>query len=889
MNALFSLVVSSLRPFRAAAVFTLLMPALVGLAAAQAPAGAPAAAPAGVGAGAITGTAPAQTAPAGAPPATQGATAANAAGQGAGQQAGEAANLTGQSVGTPAYTQEQLTDFQQLAASSTGRSLPIFGASLFNGVPSTFAPVTDVPVAPDYVLGPGDDLIIQLSGQISQQYDLRIDRTGIINVPVLGPVHLAGIPYGALQAYLHDQFARIYRNFSVNANLGSLRTIQVFVVGEARAPGSYSISSLSTLLNAIFASGGPLPSGSLRDIQVKRNGTTLVHFDLYDLLLKGDKTNDLRLNSGDVIFIPFAGVQVAVAGSVKTPGIYELKGPTSVNDALALAGGATAIAGGGAARLERIFEHSQRSVEDVNLAFGGTQLLQNGDILSVSSIVERFHNAVTLRGNVANPGRYVWRPGLRVSDLIPNKESLITRNYWNRQNQLGQLAVDYQPNGPGSAGASPGALQVRGTADQLAQAAQLQAQARTRGTGSSNAPASGAGTGIGSVAGSDAGITAGTATPTQGTDQNSMANGTGGASQGGTDGTPTPRNVSNTQAGGSSVGSALTASNNPFRAQNDVILSAPDIDWSYAVIERLSTVDLKTSLIPFNLGKLVLNGDASQNYELQPNDVVTIFSTADIRVPTAQQTRYVRLEGEFVAPGVYSVVPGETLRSLLQRAGGFTPDAYLYASEFTRESTRRVEAQRLQEYADQLEAEISSVTANNTARAVSSSDQQAAAASATDARQAVSRLRRVVPSGRIVLELKPNSVGIQQVPDLALEDGDRFVIPRVPSSITVQGQVYNANAFVYTANRRMRDYLQRAGGPNREADKKREFILRADGSVISNQYADVRRAPVFPGDTLVVPPVIDRRGVFQKIVDLAGIVSGFGYSATTLYLIGRGY
>ncbi len=864
MKAPFLDVVSSSWLLRAAAALTLSVPALMFPLLAQAPGAAPAGAPvapAGIGAPAAE-VAPVQSAPA------QTAPAQTAPAQGLSRPVSESPEAPGyRNLGSPAYTQEQLSDFQQLVASSTGRALPIFGASLFNGVPSTFAPVSDVPVGPEYVLGPGDEIVVQLSGQVSQQYDLRIDRTGIINVPVLGPVHLAGLPYGQLGSYLHDQFGRIYRNFTVNANLGSLRTIQVFVVGQARTPGSYSISSLSTLLNAVFASGGPLPNGSLRDIQVKREGKTLVHFDLYDLLLRGDKSNDIRLNSGDVLFIPFAGPQVAVAGSVKTPAIYELKGPTSVADALALAGGETAVAGGGSARLERVFQHSQRSVEDVNLAFGGTQLLQNGDILSLSSIVERFQNAVTLRGNVANPGRYVWHPGIRLSDLIPNREALITRNYWNRQNQLGLLSQDYQPNSNASTQAGQGALEVRGTATQLAQANELQAQGRTAANGMQGATGA-----------------AGATTQANAPD-GSRVNGTGTGT--GAEANPSSRTLANTQAGGTSVGTALTASNSAFTAQNDVILSAPDIDWSYAVIQRLSTVDLKTSLIPFNLGKLVLSGDASQNFELQPNDVVTIFSTADIRVPTTQQTRYVRLEGEFVAPGVYSVQPGETLRGLLARAGAFTPEAYLYASEFTRESTRRVEAQRLQEYADQLDAEISSVTANSTARAISGSDQTAAAASAADARDAVSRLRRVVPSGRIVLDLRPNSAGLAEVPDLALEDGDRFVIPRVPSSITVEGQVYNANAFVYTANRRMRDYLQRAGGPDREADRKREFILRADGSVISNQYADVRKAPVFPGDTLVVPPIIDRRAFFQRIVDLAGIVSSFGYSAATLYLIGR--
>lgn len=768
-----------------------------------------------------------------------------------------------------AYTPQQLTDFQQLAAGSVGRSLPIFGASLFAGVPSTFAPVTNVPVGPEYVLGPGDELVIQLSGQVNQQYDLRIDRTGIINVPLLGSVHVAGLPYGQLERYLRAQFGRVYRNFTLNANLGSLRTIQVFVVGEARVPGSYSISSLSTLLNAIFASGGPTVNGSLRDIQVKREGQVLVHFDLYDLLLRGDKTNDVRLQSGDVLFIPFVGPQVAVAGSVRTPAIYELRGATSVADALQLAGGETAAASGGAVRLERVFQHSERSVEDINLAFGATQLLQNGDIVSVSSIVPRFQNAVTLRGNVASPGRYVWRPGMRIGDLIPSKQALITRNYWTRQNQLGQLWQDYLPDAGVTAQPEQGGLQVRGTTQEQIFERQVQAPAAT-----------GAAT-IGSGAANSGSPTGNTASLTAGNTQ------TGNAT------TPTPpplnRASSGATGGGSSVGSALTASNTPFKAQNDVILSAPDIDWSYAVIERLSTADLKTSLIPFNLGKLVLHGDASQNYELLPNDIVTIFSTADIRVPTSQQTRYVRLEGEFIAPGVYSVAPGETLRSLLNRAGGFTPEAYLYASEFTRESTRRVETQRLQEYADQLDAEISAVTANTTARAISATDQTAATASEADARSAVNRLRTVVPTGRIVLDLRPNSAAVDQVPDLALEDGDRFVVPRVPSSITVEGQVYNANAFVYLPNRRMLDYLRRAGGPDRQADKKREFILRADGSVISSQYANVRHAPVFPGDTLVVPPIIDRRALFQRITDLVSVVSNLGFSAGTLYLLGRSY
>jgi protein involved in polysaccharide export with SLBB domain len=732
----------------------------------------------------------------------------------------------------PAGSQDVRTEFQQMVEATTGRRLPIYGETLFRGVPSTFAPISDVPVGPGYILGPGDGINVQLAGQVNQRLSLTVDRNGARALPGIGPVHVAGMPFGQLNQLLTDELSKLYRNFTVNAQMGSLRTIQVFVVGQAVRPGAYSISSLSTLTNAIFESGGILPQGTMRDIQVKRNGVTIDHFDLYDLMLHGDKTHDIPLASGDVIFIPFVGPQIAIVGSIDNPAIYEIAGETSVLAALHLAGGETPVASGSTVRLDRIYEHNSRSIADVPLELQNTTMLQNGDILSVTSVIDRFGNAVTLRGNVANPGRYVWHPGMRISDLVPNKESLVTRNYWRKRNQLGQLSQDYQRadtetgqvegNGPAGTAdsASEGALELKSNASDK------RAESSQRGTASGD-------------------------------------------------------------PGGNSVGAALTGNNGPFGAKTDVILSAPDIYWSYAVIERQSTVNLTTSLIPFNLGRVVLDGDQSQNMELMPGDVITIFSKADLRVPSNEQTRYVRLEGEFNAVGVYSVLPGETLRGLLRRAGGFTPDAYLYASEFTRESTRRVEEQRLHEYADTLEAQISAVTANNQARAVTTSDQVAASASETDARAAVNRLRNITPIGRIVLDLKPDSKGVDAVPDIALEDGDRFVVPRVPASVNVQGQVYNANAFIFSNRERVLDYLKRAGGPDREADRKRIFLLRADGSVVSRQYAHVLKAPIFPGDTIVVPPILDKRAILQRIVDIAQIVGNFGLGLAAIYLVTR--
>jgi protein involved in polysaccharide export with SLBB domain len=290
-------------------------------------------------------------------------------------------------------------------------------------------------------------------------------------------------------------------------------------------------------------------------------------------------------------------------------------------------------------------------------------------------------------------------------------------------------------------------------------------------------------------------------------------------------------------------------------------------------------------LLPFNLGKVILQGDQSQNLELLPGDVVTIFSTADIRVPTSEQTRLVRLEGEFVGAGVYSVKPGETLRQLLKRAGGFTPDAYLYASEFTRESTRRVQRQRLNEYADQLEIQAATASAAGNATALNAQDAAAATAAASSAQTSIAQLRRAQPNGRIVLQLKPDSRGVDSVPDLPLEDGDRFVVPRVPATVSVEGEVYSANAFLFKRGERTVDYLKEAGGPDRNADMKHAFVLRADGSVYSQQYGNIKKATIFPGDTIVIPPQLQRMSIMRNLIDIGTIVSQFGIGIAAINLL----
>src|SRR6266700_1949667 len=332
--------------------------------------------------------------------------------------------------------QRERNEFQQFVMQSIGRDLPMFGASLFRNVPSTFAPVENVPVTADYVIGPGDEIQIRAWGQIDVDFNAVVDREGTISVPKVGVINVAGIKANDLPAYIKTVFRRTFRNFELTATLGKLRSIQIFVVGQAKRPGTYTVSSLSTLVTALFAAGGPSAKGSMRNIQLKRNNRVVTEFDLYDLVTAGDKSKDVPLLPGDVIYIAPVGPLVAVAGSVNVPAVYELKQNTVLFDLIRWAGGLATTAAGQKATVERIEDHKVRKVEEFTLDMSGlSRAIRDGDLVTVYTLVPRFDNAVALRGNVAQPGRFPWREGMRVRDLIPDKEALLSREYWLKRNQ----------------------------------------------------------------------------------------------------------------------------------------------------------------------------------------------------------------------------------------------------------------------------------------------------------------------------------------------------------------------------------------------------------------------------------------------------------------------
>jgi polysaccharide biosynthesis/export protein len=723
-------------------------------------------------------------------------------------------------------------EFQDFVTSSLGYHLNMFGQSLFHNVPSTFAPVDRIPVTPDYLIGPGDELLVRAWGQIDVNYRAVVDRTGAIYLPKVGPISVAGVRYDQLNTYMKAAISRVYKNFDLDVTLGRLRAVQVFVVGQVRRPGSYTVSSLSTMVNALFASGGPSKQGSMRRIMLKREGKDVTTFDLYDLIAFGDKSKDVQLLSGDVIWVPPVGRLVALAGSVNVPGIYELKEHETLGQLLGYAGGFTTTASGQKAFIDRIDDRQVRHTAELDLSSAGLKTeLRDGDIVRFLHISPRFDNAITLRGNVAVPGRYPWRPGMRVKDLIPSRDVLVTQEFWKRQNKL---AVDLE------------SLTFK-SREEVEQDRQRDLENRDR-----NAPAN---------------------QPGVQNPQPSTPTGQGQATQ------PDQRTQQQRDEDlAARVGRTEAQRIKQEELKNEVKRSAAEINWEYAVIQRMDPQDLSTHLVPFNLGKAIA-GDESENVILQPGDVITIFSQNDMQVPAGQQTKFVRLEGEFVTAGVYQAQPGETLRHLISRVGGLTPQAYLYGAEFTRESTREDQQKRLDEYINDLGRSIERNTSGQ--RSLNGDEAVAERQAVEGQRRLLDKLRQMKATGRIVLELKPTADNINQMPDLMLEDGDRLLVPFKPATVNVIGSVYNSNAFIFKPSKTVSDYMRLSGGPTRNGDRGRSFVIRADGTTLGGHgHHDLfvnsfEQARLMPGDTIVVPEKLDKGVVLRGFKDWTQIISTF--------------
>jgi polysaccharide export outer membrane protein len=607
-----------------------------------------------------------------------------------------------------------------------------------------------IPVPSNYAIGPGDELLIRAWGKFDLDVRLTVDRNGQISLPKLGVVSVAGLRYEQLEGYLRQAIGVLYKDFELNVALGHLRSIQVLVLGNARQPGSYTLSSLSTLVDALFASGGPAATGTMRHIQLRRGARVVTEFDIYDLQQKGDKSGDRQLLPGDEIYIPPVGPQVAIVGNVNEPGIFELKGATTIAAALEGAGGLTNIAATSHALLERIENHTLRRVDEFALAAPGyRQLLRDGDVLRISPISPQFENAVVIRGNVASPGRFPWRAGMRVSDLIPSRQFLITREHWDQQNHV--------------------------------------------------------------------------------------------------------------------------ADDTHTELMTAVARANAEVNWDYAVIERLDARDLSTRLITFNLGHAIDQPNSPEDQLLQVGDILTIFSPRDLALPVEKHSTFVRISGEVNAPGVYRVKPGDTLRNAVDQAGGLTQHSYLYASQLTRASTRQIQEEQLKLSIDRLRKELVSQFANAAHPTVGSNGRAPDQEAQFGFQQSlITELSKVQPTGRVVLGIEPDASALADIPDFTLEDGDTFYIPARLGTVQVVGEVYNENAFRYQARKSLSAYLNDCGGATRLADVKRVFLIRADGTVVSRQSrgnhwpVSFAKLGLMPGDAIIVPPKLKTPGGFME-------------------------
>ena len=414
--------------------------------------------------------------------------------------------------------------------------------------------------------------------------------------------------------------------------------------------------------------------------------------------------------------------------------------------------------------------------------------LNDGDIVRVFSVVPRFGNAVTLRGNVVNPGRYPWKPGMRVRDLIPNAQTLLTRPYW----------------------MSRGAMVAPNSSGQVA-----------------------------------------------------------------------PESDQSTQPGQHPNSETLTG---------DLHRTSPEINWNYAIVQRVNPVDLSIKLLSFDLGKAVLAGDEANNLELQPDDIVTIFSQSDVSVPQSLRTRYVRLEGEVLRAGVYKVEEGELLRDVIKRAGGVTPQAYIYGTELTRESARQEQQKSIDELVRSLEVEMRQASVSASTRGTE--DAQGIIARQAAQESMIAQLRSVKATGRVVMNLKPTANSIDAYPAIAVEDNDRIVIPHLPSTVAVTGMVYNPGSFVFNPRNKVGDYLRFAGTGKPNSDMKHAFVLRADGTVVArlavngvfagDRFADLR---MHPGDQIVVPNKIQTGDFVRGLRDWTQITSQLALTGAALAVI----
>ncbi|MBV8852409.1 MAG: SLBB domain-containing protein [Sinobacteraceae bacterium] len=705
----------------------------------------------------------------------------------------------------------------RLPLKKTGaKGLKPFGYDLFDRSPSTFAPVTNVPIPADYILGPGDELDVQLFGNQNRYYRITVGRDGRINFPELGPIEVSGKLFSAAKADIEERVSRQIIGVRAAVTLGDTRAIRVFVLGEARAPGSFTISGLGTITSALFAAGGVKRIGSLRNIQLKRQGAMVRQFDLYDLLIHGDTSADAKLLPGDVIFIPPVKATVAIDGEARRPAIYEIKNESSVEDLIHLAGGLTADADRTRVTLTRIDENQHRIALRIDpQSLNAKSTLRDGDLLLVPRLRPTLDSGVQVSGFVYTPGISAYHPGLRLSDVIqsvddlqPNADQhyvLIRRELPpNRRITVLSADLDAALHAPGSAAdvmLMPRdritVFDLSSTRDHVIQPLmdELRVQSSLR-------------------------------QPTQAVHIDGRVKVPGDYPL------ETDMRVSDLIRAGGGLADAAYG--------NKAELTRYEVAKGETRHTQLINIDLDAAL----------RGDAVANVKLQPYDNLSVKEVSEWR---AQES--VTLSGEVRFPGRYSIRRGETLKSVINRAGGLTEFAFPDGAVFTRTQLRQREQEQMDQLASRMQKDLTILAVQATATSQNGGANAGTALSL--GQQLFAQLRSARAVGRLVIDL--NRV-IKAAPgssaDVSLRNDDELHVPRVQQEVSVIGEVQNATSHLYNADLSRDDYIAMSGGTTRRADHRSIYVVHANGSVVSNsgnRWFEQSNVRIKPGDTIVVP------------------------------------
>jgi len=784
-------------------------------------------------------------------------------------------------------------------ASPRSNATERFGTDVFrNGIRGGELLPMDLPVGPDYVVGPGDGLAIDLWGAISQRVLRTVDQEGRIALPEVGPVLVSGRTLGEVQSAVQKILRTQFRDVSADVSLSRLRTIRVYVVGDVHAPGAYDVSSLSTPLNALFAASGPTDRGSIRILKHFRGKRLIQEVDVYDLLLHGVRSDVKRLENGDTVLVPPIGSQVTVEGAVRRPSIYELRAEKSLADVLALAGGILPTATLRKIQVQRVEAHEKRTMLSLDIPEATNQeslakqmeafAIRDGDAVNIFPIAPYNQSAVYLQGHVLRPGRYSYRPGMKLTDLVSSYSDLLPEPATNYAEIIRLNAPDYRPSVESVKLAA--ALENQALAPELKPLDTVRIFSRydfenvpsVMVTGEVRNP--GLYRATGQIHLRDAIHLAGGVTPDA-----LLENAQVFRYQ------PDSRfkimsvNLNEALAGNPidnillQPRDRLMIHKNPAKVDPASVYIKGEVakpgryplttNMHFADLVNVaggfkrsadaSNADLTRYLVGVSSGTVgehmeidipaALSGDPRHNVPLRDGDTVTIRQIAGWKDIGAAVT----VAGEMVHPGVYGIKPGERLSDVLKRAGGFLGTAYPQGAVLERNDVREFQEKSKQDLIQRIEQDLGNV---KTALTDNPQEQAALQQAAMQQRQRVLESLRATPvTGRLVIKLHSNLAEFEKSPyDIEMRDGDRLYVPKRPNFVLVTGQVYNSNAITFVPRKNAGWYLQRAGGATSLANKKAIFIVRANGEVVSGDNGGwwgggVLSTRVEPGDTIVVP------------------------------------